>query len=312
MAEKTKGKSHVYGNNEKADVVTAEAGGSFLHYSSDSVWKGYSSYNAGDAAGGGNGAMFALAGFEQSFDKFKGTDGVVDTLVMGNGHKALFLDDTISAAPEKGARLDSIEVIKGGAGDQLIDLTSTDYKYGNVTVYGGSGNDVIMTNLGDDFVKGGKGDDYLWGGSGNDNLMGTAGNDQLFGAAGDDNLHGGTGSDYVSGGEGNDIIRGGHEVDKVEGGKGQDTFAFFKGDVKFGADYVLDFEKGQDHLDLSVLLAGRKYGAISDVVHVTDSAEGDIVSVFMGKKAGFVDVAILVDQHGLTIDGLLGTDALLV
>ncbi len=310
MAEKTKGKSHVIGTNEKADVVTGEAGGSFLHYTSDGMWTGYSAWNAGDASNGGNGATFRLAGYEQSFDVFRGTDGVVDTLVMGKGHKALFLDDTVSAAPEAGARLDSIEVIKGGAGGQLIDLTSTVHKYGNVTVYGGSGDDVIMTNIGDDFIKGGQGNDYLWGGSGNDHLMGTAGGDQLWGGAGDDSLHGGTGSDYLNGGVGNDTLRGGHAVDKLEGGKGEDTFAFFKGDVKFGADYILDFSKG-DQFDFSVLLAGRKYGSLEDVVKVTDSGEGDVVSVFMGKKAGFVDVAILIDQHGLSVADLISMDGIL-
>jgi Ca2+-binding RTX toxin-like protein len=310
MAEKTKGKSHVVGADQRADIVTGEAGGSFLHYTADGLWKGYSSWNAGDPGSHGNGATFALAGYEQSFDVFRGTDGVVDTLVMGKGHRVLFLDDTVSPTSEKGARLDSIEVIKGGAGGQMIDLTSTDYKYGNVTIYGGSGDDVIMANVGDDLIKGGQGNDYIWGGTGDDTLMGTAGHDQVFGGAGDDNVHGGTGSDYVNGGAGNDTVRGGHEVDKVEGGEGQDIFAFFKGDIKFGADYILDFQEG-DHIDVSMLLGNRKYGSVEDVVKVSDHGEGDVVSVFMGKKAGFVDVAVLIDHHGLTTAELVAMDGIL-
>jgi hypothetical protein len=58
-------------------------------------------------------------------------------------------------------------------------------------VYGGSGNDSIVT---------GSGDDYINGESGNDILKGMAGHDRMYGGNGCDVLYGGAGIDYMDGG----------------------------------------------------------------------------------------------------------------
>jgi len=50
----------------------------------------------------------------------------------------------------------------------VVDLTSTRYTYGDVTVNGGRGNDVLWTSAGNDTLDGGVGDDHLAGGLGND------------------------------------------------------------------------------------------------------------------------------------------------
>jgi hypothetical protein len=77
------------------------------------------------------------------------------------------------------ARFVGVEEIYGFGGDDLIDLTSSDYSLANedIRVYGGSGNDVI------------------WGSDANEQVFGGTGNDTLFGGAGRDILTGGAGSD---------------------------------------------------------------------------------------------------------------------
>jgi len=86
---------------------------------------------------------------------------------------ALVADD--GAVGEGDAVSANIEIIKGGAGDDILNayaVTTTD-----VVLFGNAGND------------------SLTGGSGNDDLCGGAGDDRFYVNPGDDNLSGGAGSD---------------------------------------------------------------------------------------------------------------------
>ena len=85
--------------------------------------------------------------------------------------------------------------------------------------------------------------DTLWGGEGNDTLHGGGGADVLLGGAGDDVLEGGVGPDTVIGGDGADIFRFG----------GFDSRAKVPVSDTNG-DVVVDFQHGQDHLDLTGFL----------------------------------------------------------
>ena len=96
------------------------------------------------------------------------------------------LDDDSGPLGAVGPRISGIEVINAGDGDDVVDLTSSRYAYGDVTIDGGNG------------------DDVLWSSAGNDTLLGGAGNDQLVSGAGADTLDGGAGSDTLAGGSGND------------------------------------------------------------------------------------------------------------
>ena len=82
---------------------------------------------------------------------------------------------------------------------------------GNVTFYGGDGNDVLKGGSGNDYFDGGNGDDQLFGNGGNDTLLGDAGNNVLNGGAGDDTIYSnyfatGTSQDVIDGGTGNDNL----------------------------------------------------------------------------------------------------------
>jgi len=79
------------------------------------------------------------------------------------------------------ARIHQIEKILGGAGDDVIDLTSQDYSLAGQTmlVNGGEDDDVIWGADSDDVLLGGDGDDVLFGGSGVNELTGGEGADEF-------------------------------------------------------------------------------------------------------------------------------------
>src|SRR5450631_784362 len=186
-----------------------------LHYQSNSVWSGAIDVNAGDPLNpwpkDGNGQLttFALNGYTQTYANYLNTDPNTHVLSLGAGHLALFLDDSISPN-SNGARLAGIDVINGGDGGQIIDLTSPTYLYGNLTINAGSGNDILMGNAGNGTINGKAGNDYIWGGSGTDNLYGGSGKDTMFaGGNANDSLFGGSGNDSMVAGNGSDSLYGG-------------------------------------------------------------------------------------------------------
>ena len=172
-----------------ADVLDAGAGDDTLLYTADARW-GDGAYvlNVGSPAVAGTGARIELENRNRSYDQFIGAAGR-DTLVGTSAGDVIALDDDsgpLGALGVTGPRISGIEVINAGDGNDVVDLTSTRYAYGDVTIDGGNGDDVI------------------WSNAGSDTLIGGAGNDQLVSGAGADSLDGGSGSDTLVGGSGND------------------------------------------------------------------------------------------------------------
>jgi Ca2+-binding RTX toxin-like protein len=202
----------------------------------------------------------------QSQDLFNGGEGI-DTLVGTGGADAILLDDNRSDALQSGPRLSGIEIIDAGGGDDVVDLTSRRHSYGDVTIDGGSGNDVIWSSEGDDVLMGGSGNDRMDGGTGKDYLYGGSGNDTLYGGWMEDILQGGSGNDYLQdrspsasnvldGGSGNDVLedRGGKTLfiggagdDEIRLGGGRDIIAYNRGD---GRDTVVAGQGGDATLSL--------------------------------------------------------------
>ncbi|WP_276509053.1 calcium-binding protein, partial [Microvirga aerophila] len=118
----------------------------------------------------------------------------------------IFLDKLDYETP----RLINITVISTEGGNDLIDLTSTRFMYGAVTLNGGTGDDWLLANSGADRLVGHSGSDQLKGYGGNDYLDGGADKDHLYGGRGNDKLIGGSGSDYLSGQFGKDTMTGGN------------------------------------------------------------------------------------------------------
>jgi Ca2+-binding RTX toxin-like protein len=125
--------------------------------------------NAGSPGVAGTGDAVDLSGRNRSYGVYDGGAGF-DTLNGTDGDDALLLDDDASPRPDgtSGPRLISIEAIDMGAGDDVVDLTSVRYDYGNVAIAGGAGNDVLWSNAGNDQLDGGAGNDQLEAGAGDD------------------------------------------------------------------------------------------------------------------------------------------------
>jgi hypothetical protein len=140
----------------------------------------------------------------------------------------------------------------GGNGNDQIDGTA-----GADTLSGGNGNDTLF-GLGDaDTLSGGNGADLIDGGRGNDRIMAGNDDDIAYGGLGDDLIDGGNGNDQLFGGDGADTLTGGNGNDLIDGGAGDDMMAGGNGNDVFrvselgGNDWIVDFRRGQDKVDVS-------------------------------------------------------------
>jgi hypothetical protein len=84
------------------------------------------------------------------------------------------------------AALDDTEVIYGGAGDDTLAVGPSLDSTRMSSLFGGSGNDLLLGSGSQVYLDGGEGDDDLAGMCNNDILVSTAGNDVLSGGCGDD------------------------------------------------------------------------------------------------------------------------------
>jgi Ca2+-binding RTX toxin-like protein len=259
------GNDDLTGNGGR-DVLNGGAGDDTLRFSQDGTWGNVTRTNVGSPRNAGSGETVSLDGKRQSQDVFIGGSGT-DTLLGTAGADAILLDDTRTRALQNGPRLSGIEVISAGAGDDVVDLTSRRYAYGDVTVDGGEGNDTLWSSGGNDVLYGGAGNDRMDGGAGKDYLDGGSGDDTLYGSWGADILQGGAGNDtlkdisptastVLDGGAGNDVLEdstgkslfiGGRGDDTLKLGGGNDIIAFNAGD---GRDTVRSGNGGSGALSL--------------------------------------------------------------
>ena len=210
------------------DVVTAnpvfvDADGDAVD-SGDSIVPGTEGTNSDviDAMGGDD-SIDAGLGDDQIF----GGDGN-DAIAGGLGNDLILGgagDDTITDA-------DGRDEVFGGAGDDYIDVAGpsgtalpdvgypfqspdpasgnpfpfpgydadTDVNNDRDVVFGGAGNDTIITGDDDDSISGGAGDDTISAGFDDDFVKADGGNDTVVGGEGNDTIEGGAGDDLIFGG----------------------------------------------------------------------------------------------------------------
>lgn len=118
-------------------------------------------------------------------------------------------------------------------------------------VFGGAGNDRIVTGGGNDQIDGGAGNDTVIAGAGNDLIYGQAGNDFLSGGAGNDRLLGGIGTNVQVGDAGNDSLFAGSRADVIDGRTGYDTLSLFSGQAVAvnGENVTIDMPQDQPQTD---------------------------------------------------------------
>jgi Ca2+-binding RTX toxin-like protein len=292
------------------DIVDGGNGDDILHFSVDAQFgKGWGAWNVGSPTTLGTQEVISVKNKNESYDYFIGGAGT-DTLVMTGDHDALFLDGAIIPRHDDlavGARISGIEIIIAGDGNDVVDLTSNNYAYGDVTIYGGDGNDYLWSSSGvdhlygddgndqlyadngDDFLFGGDGNDVMLAGNGDDRLEGDKGNDTLKGDAGNDVLLGGQGNDEIRGGTGDDLIVGGEGNDKLYGEAGADTFLYQM--PSEGNDKIYGFEKG----------VGKDSVNITDILFGYDSLTSDI-NAFMKLHNSGGDVQLRINNDGVGND----------
>lgn len=97
--------------------------------------------------------------------------------------------------------------------------------------------------------------------------------ENAIGGSGNDVIVGNAANNLLKGGAGNDILFGGAGADELWGGVGKDTFVFAAvSDSKPGAsDWIRDFQKGTDKIDLSFFNQGAQGG---DEIHFVDHFSG--------------------------------------
>ena len=171
-----------------ADVTDAGGNDDIINLYADSIWSSKNeAWNINSSK-----VIFSkinLNGKNKFHDVINGNTGS-DTLNLTTGSDAFFLHDafgdfnnTLSVSDDAYGkkntdRLISIETINGGAGDDIVDLTSPNTSISTAMLINGeSGSDVIWASAGDDTLNGGDGDDVLFGGSGVDTLTGGLGTD---------------------------------------------------------------------------------------------------------------------------------------
>ena len=296
------GAAHINGTgNELANTIVGNAGDNLLDggAGADTMSGGlgndrYVLDNVGDVASerAGEGSDTVLAAFTYTLGaNFENLTLTGTANINGTGNE---LDNVIVGNAGKNA-------IWGGSGNDVID--------------GGQGNDRLDGQDGRDTLIGGDGDDSFNGGADSDVLIGGAGNDVFWAGGGDDRVLGDDGNDTIFGDGGNDWIRGGRGDDIMVGGasnglsaKGANTFAWERADVvngdgsSAGRDRITDFGAG-DKLDLRAVADHSLSTNAADLVRLTDTASGTLVSVDVG-GGRFVDVVTLDNVHGATIDAL--------
>ena len=275
-----------------SDLLSGDAGDDVLIYSGDAGWPtGFLAWNVGDPTKVINGDRVTVNPRYRNHDGFDGGEGE-DTLLMSSYDEALFLDDRYSDNPfgYNTARLVDIEIIDAGAGNDIVDLTSKQFIYGDVTIYGRDGDDVLWANAGDDRIEGGNGNDHLDGASGDDILIGGAGDDKMYGRIGDDIFMIGEGADQVYTGYGADQV-----VYTALDGE-VDTLNFFKTDQNDVLN-ITDILEGYDALS----------DAISDFVQLVDSGSDTQVHINADGDAGgaFTHIATITNGVDETLTELI-------
>ena len=168
--------------NGKQDIFFAQTCGK---------WEsGYAAQHNGNLVNNWSGTQeqVTLTGKNKIEDIFVGSnDNNILILTDDTNGDALFLDDIYTNGVTQ-SRISGIDKIIAGAGDDVIDFTSSRYAYVGTAmeVYGGNGNDTIWMA---------SGENTLFGDAGNDRLIGGANNDVIVGGSGDDRMHGGGGED---------------------------------------------------------------------------------------------------------------------
>ncbi|MBD2520105.1 calcium-binding protein [Nostoc sp. FACHB-973] len=207
------------------------------------------------------------------------------------------------------------------------DTLSTNY-YGNDTIDGGTGDDLLTVNIDSDASTG---ITSTFNASTNIgsitvgtrlvsyknierlDISGTNYDDLIVGNNGDDSLYGGGGNNTIIGGEGNDYLISSYSSnDTLYGGAGIDTFALYRSELGFGTIYDFDptnelIQLSKYDYDLSVgVLSASEFtigasATTSAQRFIYNSTTGALYFDSDGSAAGFTQVQFAQLSAGLSL-----------
>lgn len=277
-----------------------------------------------------NDLIDALGG-EDSIDAGLGDDRIfggtgLDTIEGGAGNDQIFGGNDDDRITDSSGR----EEVFGGSGNDFIDVSgpsdealpdvgypfqSPDPASGNTIPFPGydadadpeDDKDIVFGGAGDDRIITGDDNDLIDGGSGSDWISAGFDDDSVRGQSGDDLIEGGEGNDVIEGGTGNDIIYGGLQDafadlvsfpdDEPDANGFQDLVPENNGDTIFGGDGN-DTIFGQDDDDTLYGDAGSDY--------VDGGVDDDVIVLGDGNDTGIGGQGDDVIEGGAGQDQLIG------
>ena len=174
-----------------SNLISLGGGDDTVRLESDSSWApGFFAKNTTSSLQVGTNQMIELYGKAKYEGIFDGGDGA-DNIILGSKNDAFFLHDAFSEFHgdisllkdfrnmSSIERLNSVETISGGDGNDVIDLTSPDYSMlgQSISINGDDGDDILWGSAADEIINGGSGNDTLFGGAGINMLTGGVGAD---------------------------------------------------------------------------------------------------------------------------------------
>ena len=200
------------------------------------------------------------------------------------------------------------DVMAGGKGN---DTYVVDNSGDSVAEAAGQGTDTVQSSV--TFTLSANVENLTFTGTSHVNGTGNELANVMTGNSGNNVLSGGAGNDTLYGGDGNDTLIGGAGTDILCGGAGADCFVFDRSMT--GRDTIKDFSLSQgDSLNIHDLIMGT-VNSVESFVRLTASGNNTLLQVDQDGSAsayGFVQVALLENTRGLTLQGLLsGNDLIL-
>tara|TARA_R110002072_G_scaffold233795_2_gene391427 strand:+ start:21846 stop:29309 length:7464 start_codon:yes stop_codon:yes gene_type:complete len=200
----------------------------------------------------GNGGNDTLLGSSMA-DYLVGGDGIDFVEITGTN---IVLTDA-SDSDLNSDILNSVEGVQLTATGPGSVIDASGYTRGPLTIIGSFGNDTLTGGTGDDLIFAGSGNDIVNGGAGNDLIAGNSGRDSLYGGTGNDTILGGRGRDNIDGGDNDDSLFGGGGRDSIDGVDGADTIFGGSGPDNIAGGLGADMLNGVERDDTFDAIVGR-------------------------------------------------------
>jgi Ca2+-binding RTX toxin-like protein len=279
--------------------TTQMVGGTGLETYAFNLGDGSSTISESSASAGNDVFSYGagIATSNVSFGRY-GTDGLLMAITDPNtGATSTVVVQHYFSSATGVHQVSEIKFADGTSLDKQTVTGLTDSFYGD-----GTDGELITSTLVSATYYAGEGANVtVEGGSGNDIIYGGSKANTLLAGAGDDTLYGGIGADSISGGDGNNLISlaGDQYIDTVTGGSGNDTF-----DVQGASELLTGGGGTNTYVIDSYDLAPPSDGSRPDIV-ISDATASDTLNLVDVSSEGELSVVRSGSDLIVTVDGAL-------